>query len=145
MGKRVLVIFDGSNISIKALNHALAFSEKGDEIDLAYIVDRNTYENMLKGIKSMGGQEEDLNRAVRDLEHRFRKQISIFIHECRENSINVNTIFRIGDVDGEMLGVLRDKEYNLVVIPYSENYRDKLSRILGRVMSEYRGNILVVK
>jgi len=145
MSRRALVIFDGSDISIKGLSHALTFSEKGDTIDLLYIVDRNTYNSILEGIKSMGGGENDINRALSELEHRFRKQISMFLQECRDSSINVNTVFKIGNIGEELLNELRSKRYDLLVIPYSEKYIDKLSIMLGKIMTEYKGNILIVK
>ncbi len=145
MNRRALVIFDGSDISIRGLSHALTFSEEGDTIDLLYIVDRNTYNSILEGIRSMGGGENDINRALSELEHRFRKQISIFLQECRDSSINVNTIFKIGNVGEELINELRSNKYDLVVIPYSERYTDKLGVILGKIMTEYKGNILVVK
>ncbi len=143
--RRTLIFFDGTDLSIKALNHALAFSDKGDTINVMYIVDEVTYDNIKKGISSIGGGEHELHRALTEFEHRFRKQLSIFMQQCRERAIEVHTKFKVGNVEDEVVKEITENKYDLIIIPYSAIYKGKIIPILSRILSSYEGNVLIVK
>ncbi len=145
MSKRILVIYDNSDVAVKALTHALTLTYSGDSINILYIIDKSTYNNIREGVESMGGGESDLNRAVTDIEHRFRKRVSNFLQECRNRGINAHTLFKIGNIYEEVLNEINSRDYSLVVIPHSQTFKEKIVGLLESIIKNFHGNILIVK
>jgi len=145
MVKRILVLYDGSDVSIKSLSYVLSFIDTGDHLELIYIVERDVYENIREGIEKTGGEAGDIKKVLDDLELKFRKQVRGFIELCKTASSQVKCIFRIGGVAEEIIKETTETDYDMVVIPYSKTFEERMESILRKIITGFKGNILIVK
>ena len=116
--KKILVPFDGSKFSNKALNSAIELSDKkNSEIHLISVVNVD----FIKPLGSCGGRVSSSSiNAINRLTNKVKKETSEMLQkkvsECKSKGVRANYKVTSGNVSEEILKYLNQKKITLVVI-----------------------------
>jgi nucleotide-binding universal stress UspA family protein len=135
--ERILVPHDGSEMSDKALKHAVYLSKiSGTEIIILHILERKSRE---KRRKSVTTKEED------DIRQLLEKRIKL----CKKAGVNeVSYIIRAGRPADQIVSFVGERYYDLIVMA-SSRISSTIRIILGsnakRVLNSVAKPILVIR
>jgi nucleotide-binding universal stress UspA family protein len=135
--ERILVHHDGSEMSDKALKHAVYLSKiSGTEIVILHVLERKNRE---KGRKSLATKEED------DIRQLLEKRIKL----CKKAGVNeVSYIMRAGRPADQIISLVGERYYDLIVMA-SSRISSTIRIILGsnakRVLDSVAKPILVIR
>ncbi len=136
---KLLVVYDGSEPSIKALRYTLSIADSNDELSILHVFDIESYTPLASEV------QKSLDQIAMKYEAKFKKQLSNYIKDCRSKGIKINLLFKIGKVGDEVIKESIDGGYSMLIIPYCERYSEKIDYIIIRALREFKGSILIVR
>ena len=145
MGKNILLLYDGSDASVKALGFILTVLEERGKLTILYIIDADRISDIEKSVEREGRGREAVNAIISEIECRTRQQLSEFLRMCEKKGIKVRCEFKIGKVTTEILNEAVSKKHDLIVLPSGGILEEKIDHILNEVLKSYPGNVLIVK
>jgi nucleotide-binding universal stress UspA family protein len=145
MSRNILVVFDGSDPSIRGLSYALTLVKKDTKLTILYIIDQERYEDIRASVERVGGGSKEVSKILDEAEVKFRKQVGEFIRMCRNIGGEAECLFRVGKVTEEILSEAVGGKYDMLVLPYCKAYEEKMEHIISEILKNYPGNILIVK
>jgi len=145
MAKNILLVYDGTEPSIKALSYAYTFLDKDSKLTILYVIDLDRYENMVVSAEAVGEGKDLVTRTLAEIEVKVRKQLSEYLKMCSQMGVASKCMVTIGKVAESIIGETRKTEYDLLILPVGKLYEEKMSYIMDKIIMNYKGNILVVK
>jgi len=137
----ILALYDDSKEAVKALSYALLFMDRGYRLMILYIVDISQY----LSAKELEEGEEKVNQVITGLEAKIRKKLSSFLRSCEEKNVDSKCTFKISKiVDGFVEEVISGK-YEMIIIPLSENIKERIAPLIEKVLENFKGLILFVR
>lgn len=116
---RILVPYDGSKHSEKALNNAIELAHNLDsEIFLLTIVNVGYISppGMLSGLTRTKSEREAIKRYSKSVKTNAEKLLKTAQKKCKSKGIMSSVIVKEGDVSGEILNFAKKKRITLIVI-----------------------------
>ena len=145
MGKNILLLYDGSDASVRALGFILTILEGRGKLTILYVIDADRVSDINKSVEREGKGREAVNVIISEIESRTRQQLSEFLRICEKKGIKVRCEFKIGKVTTEILNEAISKKHDLIVLPSGGILEEKIDHILNKVLKSYPGNVLIVK
>lgn len=145
MLKDILIVYDGSEPSLKALSYAYLFIDEKSELTILYIIDYERYDELRRGVGLLGGGRNEVNQIISRIEAKIKKQLSGFFKECDSRNAKTTCIFRIGKIAEVITDEIRRKQYQLLIFPYGKLFEEKIGYVIGKIMNEFEGNMLIVR
>lgn len=145
MVKNALVVYDGSDASIKALSYALSLMEAGGRLTVLFICDLDRYIDIKTSVERLGLESEIADKIVSEMEARLRKQLSEFLKKCKECEVKASCKFKVGKFTEEILNEVSSSKYDLLILPHGGSLEEKMEHILVEVLKIYPRSVLIVK
>jgi len=145
MGLSILLVYDGTEPSIKALSYAYSMLDRDSRLTILYIIDLDKYMGMMVGAEAAGRGSELVNRAISEVEVKVRKQLSEYSRACSEKGATLKCLVTVGRIAEKILEEAAKGNYDLLILPIGKLYEEKMSHVLSEVIKSYRGNILIIK
>lgn len=141
----ILVLFDGSKPAIKALSYVHSFLTEDSKLVVIYVVDTDRIDDIRELAESAGMERGKVDQMISDLEVKIRKQLREFFNECEKLHIHPKCIFTIGKISDKLLEETSKGDYDILVIPLGDTFKEKILGILDKIIQGYAGNILIVQ
>ena len=145
MGRNVLLLYDGSNASVKALGFTLTVLEEKGKLTILHVIDVDRVSDIKKSVEREGKGKEAVDAIISEIECKTRQQLSEFLRICEKKGIKVKCEFKIGKVTTEILNEAISKKHDLIVLPSGGILEEKIDHVLNKVLKNYPGNVLIVK
>jgi len=145
MGRNVLLLYDGSDASVKALGFILTVLEEKGKLTILHVIDVDRVLDIKKSVEREGKGRETVDAIISEIECKTRQQLSEFLKICEKKGIKVKCEFKIGKVTTEILNEAIGKKHDLIVLPSGGILEEKIDHVLNKVLKNYPGNVLIVK
>lgn len=145
MVKNVLLVYDGTDPSIKALSYAYALLDRDSKLTILYVLDLDRYESMVTSAEATGEGEDLVNKTLAEMEVKVKKQLSEYLKMCSQMGVGTRCVLTIGKIAETIIGETRKIKYDLLILPIGRSYEEKMGYIMDKIITSYKGNILVVK
>ena len=143
MLKKILVPYDGSKYSEKALRRAMELAHNLDSEILLLTVTNVSYispPGMLQGLTRSKSEKEAMKRYEKSVKRDTEEVLKDAKKKCQEKGITVSNIVKEGDVTDEILKFAKKRKVTLIVIGAQGLSGLSTFKILGSVsrkVSEY--------
>ena len=145
--KKMLVAYDGSEASKKAIGMAIKCSNKEDEITLLTVVPAELAES---SFTKMLLPTIDLSEVVKSgsFKQKAVESLSKIVKEIEYNVSKVNVIVEAGDPADEILITAKKQETNIIILGYKgygKEGRFLLGSVTDKVVRHASMSVLVVR
>jgi nucleotide-binding universal stress UspA family protein len=127
----ILVPYDGTDLSLKALEKAEVLGQKfNSQIIILYVIDdRSVYpveiQQFVTTRKHLDNLKEQFVNIIRESVESMLKERA---DKLKENGLNVDFMIRIGSPGDEILAVAADKDADMIVMGTSGNLRRRQAK-----------------